>query len=283
MMNDHDHDYDLIMRMAQGESFDAAAGAEAEACSECAADLAAQRVALEALAMLHDASDASLTELESARLMRDLDRELGHRRTEVARAPARRERRWSWAPAFGVAAVLLALLLVAPALNLLGGSTEDSGGDFDVALDSTADEAATTAAPAEEDMTAAAEAPEALVESTLAAAADGAGTDFDVTAIRNGLVEVLQLLEDAGGDPARVASTLGTIDFYSFARSAPLDACEEEGALAVEGDVESRTLGDLVLDDSGRLFTVTAHTLSTGDLALVAHDRVTCEVIAVAP
>ncbi len=132
-------------------------------------------------------------------------------------------------------------------------------------------------------MTAAAEAPEALVATTAAAAADAAGGGFDEIAIREGLLEVLQLLEDAGGDPSTVATTLGTLQFYSFARSAPLDACQEEGALAIEDALVSRTLGDLVLDGSGQKLTVTAHTLSGGDLALAAHDPVTCEVIAVAP
>ena len=69
-----------------------------------------------------------MTELEAARFRRDLDTALGHERAVVA-APGHARRRFNWAPVFSVAAILIALVLVAPALQLLGGGGDDAGAD----------------------------------------------------------------------------------------------------------------------------------------------------------
>jgi hypothetical protein len=140
----HNHDYELIMALAEGSldpAAEASARAEIEVCPECAQDLELQVVGFEALQAL---PPAGLTELEAARLHRDLRRDLGITRQE-ARQPAARSR-LPLAALGTAAAVLVAVVLVGPGLNLIGGG--DSSSDTTTVVAATDAAAATTAAPA---------------------------------------------------------------------------------------------------------------------------------------
>lgn len=121
-MSMHQHDLDLIMALADetldGESA-AAARAEIAGCAECSLDLEMQTTAL---AALHDLPEAALTEFESARIRRDVKQQLGIFKEEVRFEPSKKRRRFPVA-AFGTAAaVLIAVVAVAPRLSLVGGS-----------------------------------------------------------------------------------------------------------------------------------------------------------------
>ncbi|NND03450.1 MAG: hypothetical protein HKN91_11745 [Acidimicrobiia bacterium] len=117
----HQHDQDLIMALAEGsldEEAATAARAEVEACRECARDLELQTFAFEAL---HSMPDAHLTEFESAGLRRNLRNELGVFKEEIQFEPSKKRRRFPIA-AFGTAAaVLIAVVAIAPRLSLVGG------------------------------------------------------------------------------------------------------------------------------------------------------------------
>lgn len=138
----HHHDYELIMALAEGALDPAAAAsarAEVESCAHCSQDLELQ---LEGLGALQGLPRAGLTELESARLLRDLRRELGIA-PQQARQPTAR-RRLPLAALGTAAAVLMAVVLVGPGLNLIGGG--DSADSPEIAA-ATTSAAATTAAP----------------------------------------------------------------------------------------------------------------------------------------
>lgn len=277
-MNHHDHDRDLIMALAEGR-LDARGAERArrdlETCPECAEDLSLQEAALAAFAA---APRVALTEMEAARLKRDLDTALGHRREVVE--PVTTRRRFTWAPIFSVAAVLIALVLVAPSLDLLGGSSDDSA-DL-VAFDAPEETAGQpeSAAGAQRDNLSTQSldtddfaADEAAPATTVAAAAeDGAAGDLDAG-------ELLDLLA-AALDPvsAPEESQLRASLFGLTAPSSNDTRCVPEGADAFDVDPG----GSYVLGDANQLpveLRITAHPLQA-ELGLVAHDRTTCEVLA---
>jgi len=140
----HNHDYELIMALAEGTLGPAAAASarvEIDACPECAQDLELQ---IEGLRALQELPTASLTELESARLHRNLRRELGIARPREQQPVARR--RLPLAALGTAAAVLVAVVLVGPGLNLIGGA--DSSDAPDIVAATAEASRATTAAPA---------------------------------------------------------------------------------------------------------------------------------------
>lgn len=137
----HHHDQDLIMELAEGAlSPQAATAAQAQidACTECSRELELQLMALGALRAM---PSATLTELESVRLRRALRQELGLAR-EVRLEPSRSRRRMPIAALATAAAVLVAVVVIGPGLNLVGGGSSDDA--FDVAAT-----AAPTESPAE--------------------------------------------------------------------------------------------------------------------------------------
>ncbi len=138
----HQHDQEMITALAEGTlagEAAAAARAEIEACPACASDLELQTFALTAL---DSVPQAHLTELESARLRRDVRNGLGVFKEEVRFEPSRKQRRFPIA-AFGTAAaVLIAVVAIAPRLSLVGGA--DSADT--VALESAETTVATTIA-----------------------------------------------------------------------------------------------------------------------------------------
>ena len=134
----HEHDTDLIMALAEG-SLDPSAVAAAEAdiasCDSCRIDLEMQRVALDALGSM---SRPEMNDIERARLHRTLRDELGLAAPRPAATGRTRDaRRYRlFAGLAGAAAVLVAVVVVGPQLDLLGGSdAADSADDtFEVAL-----------------------------------------------------------------------------------------------------------------------------------------------------
>ncbi len=284
-MTSHEHNRDLIMALAAG-GLDAAAARDAEAviatCTNCRHELDLQRTALAAVAAV---PPAAMTELEAARFRRDLDTALGHERTVIATpAPARR---FNWAPVFSVAAILLALVLIAPALQLVGGGGDDSGADLvslqDLEDDAASDDAAGAqpeAAPQEElsrDSFTAAEAP----ASTAAAAADEADGDT-----AGGTAETLddQLLGlwEALGENDLVAGDRSAALAYGIVVAAPEDdTCVLEGAQLLTVDASnSYLLGELSTVEGLRL--VTVH-LDGDETIVIAQNIATCEIVGRAP
>jgi anti-sigma factor RsiW len=130
-MTMHEHDTDLIMALAEGTlDPDRAAAAEADlaSCPTCTEDLSLQRAAL---ALLSAAPPATMNDIERARIRRTVRSELGIAPVAAAAPPARRYR--LFAALAGVAAVLLAFVVVAPGLDLLGGD-DDGAADVTFAL-----------------------------------------------------------------------------------------------------------------------------------------------------
>jgi hypothetical protein len=117
----HEHDFDLIMSVAEGtlgESDATRAEAEISGCAQCAEDLALHRMALDALG---EAPRVYLTATESARLRAAVRADL-----RLPTAPDRsravlQRRRLRFGVLAGAAAVLLAVVVAAPMVNLLDG------------------------------------------------------------------------------------------------------------------------------------------------------------------
>ncbi len=119
----HEHDPDLIMALAEGSLGDAdatAAEAEIATCPQCTGDLLSQRSAVE---MLAAAPRVYLSAAESVRL-RDAVR--GELRLGTARSRRARRPRFSLRALAGAAAVLVAIAIAAPTLNLLGRAGDDA-------------------------------------------------------------------------------------------------------------------------------------------------------------
>lgn len=278
----HDHELDLIMALASGSLSGAeleAAEATIAACEGCATELAAQRLALQAL---HDAPAPALTELEAARMRRALRDELGL----VTPAPVTRETRparFSWqrvSVALSAAAVLVLFIAIVPALDLFGGGADDAA---TVAF-------ATTSAATEElrnqgelsspdeagDMTAAESAGGEEPTTTIAAPAEAAriidfGADPDLVllqrASQRGLSET--------GDPANLLGLEADLDSLDLDPS--VDICVDDG-LARFADSTSVVLGaGTLLEDEVFVVAYVDNTSTT--VALVAYDAATCEIL----
>jgi hypothetical protein len=155
-MTMHDHDPDLIMALAEDTLAPlsrASAEASVAACSECSAALAMQRAGLR---FLREAPSVGMTELESTRMHRALETELGLA-TESRQIASRRVVNWNrWLAVGAAAAVLVGVVAVAPSLDLIGsGDSGDTaalqessaGADEETPAGDTADAAVTTAAP----------------------------------------------------------------------------------------------------------------------------------------
>ena len=121
----HKHNPDLIMALAEetlGGTAAAAAASEIAGCEQCSSDLDLQR---RALAAIEDTPRVYLTATESASLREAVRQDL---RLTVPRETARRSRprRFPLGALAGAAAVLIAVAVAAPALNLLGSGDNDS-------------------------------------------------------------------------------------------------------------------------------------------------------------
>ena len=120
----HEHDQDLIVAIAEG-TLDAKAAAAAAAdisrCSICSADLAAQRIAIVAIA---GTSPVSMTAAESAQLRSTVASAVGIEPTRT-QAPAPRDRRAPWGSIAIAAASLAGIIGVVPVLGLLTQGSDD--------------------------------------------------------------------------------------------------------------------------------------------------------------
>jgi hypothetical protein len=292
----HDHDHDLIMALAEGTlaSHEAAAAEAAlTGCAECVADLDLQR---RAVAALREAGPAHLNEFESARIRRNLRRELG---IEAAAAP-RRRRRFAPAVVLGsAAAVLLAVVLVGPALqNLSGGEDADTVEFAAPATTTTAapDTARSEAplAPAADDGAGIAEEFAGRVEAdgpaeapttTAAAATEAPAEDFTAVAVIPGaddLADVLEAFIAARGDEESSLQSLAlsyasqTLDRDAFAACGELSIDAVEGAYALVG---------LGIADIGEVQAIVVGYVvePIEDSVVIAHHPDTCEILTSVP
>jgi len=146
-MSMHEHDLDIIMALADG-ALDphSAAAAEVAACAQCSEDLELQRTALRATG---ETPRVYLTAVESSQLRHAVRSRL-NLQTQGGGSPApTKRRRFRLGALAGAAAVLLAVVIAGPALNLFGSSGE-TGDSQNVAFAPEAAELATaapTAAP----------------------------------------------------------------------------------------------------------------------------------------
>jgi hypothetical protein len=192
----HEHDQDLIMALAEG-TLDGPAAAAAtsaiDACPECSRDLELQRIALSAL---DDLPEVYLTATESSRLHANLHRDLklGDPSARPRRSPGFAWGRWL--PAFGIAAVLLVVVVSLPFLT---------GGDSD-SSDVTALDMPTVAAATE--TSAAASAPRT--------ADDAGGSDEYLEAAGDGATAAQEMAETATTAAAETTSTTNSEQKNAF-------------------------------------------------------------------
>lgn len=310
----HEHDRDLIMDVAEGaldEPADGRARTEIATCDECSTDLAELQVALAALA---DIPPAAMSEFEAARLTRDLDNALGHTRPTVAAgAPVRAKRQISWVPIGSIAAVLLAVVLIAPGLELLGGDADDAGNDdlSAVALEQESDGGSTADDSADEDGadlgTLEAPATAEGLDDTNSDAENSGGAGETSEAIEEGedVPDVTSKdspsdepattaadLSDDLGDMAEDASDAGvqsdelrekvSVDRYlEFALPSTDDRCFGEAADYIASPATTYTLGDITLPSTGDRVTITINLVNDTTVVL-AHDLDTCAVVGAA-
>jgi len=208
-MTMHAHDLDLIMALAEGTldvSDVPSAEAAIAACPECSEDLELQRLAIGAL---EAAPPVAMTEMESAQMRRTLRHELG---LVPAAKPAKPQRRWFPIGALAsAAALLLALVVVGPGLDLLGPGSDDSGTEDVVAFSETATTAAAERAGDASDgqapTPAAAEAPRDDVNTEREEAGETATTGGSTTTTR-GATTTTSASEDSTTAPEAPATAM---------------------------------------------------------------------------
>lgn len=296
----HQHNPDLIMKLAEGQLAAAdASRAEAEfaACTECSADLDAQRMAL---AALHAAPEARLSATERLGLHDTLRREL--RLTEdLEKTPAapQRRRRWTAGWAFGgAAAVLVAVLAVAPGLRLISQGDDDSAAEISALTTQAVSTTAAAALPGGDaptfstsddavgdpnDMGGAAV--EELATTTLSpeSTTTAAGASPDRVALETGdrpeerLNEFFSSYERAAGDPE--------IAVQLYAKAAPLTtpapaptSCSPPIDLAIPDAAVSFTVA-VVLIDRVPVPVIGYAVPGQTEIVLVVFDPETCDVI----
>jgi len=202
----HSHDNDLIAALVEGtlaEELASAAEAELAACRECSAELASQRLALEALNAI---GPATMSQAESDHLRAGVAEALGIPVTSPGRAPGR-SRRSPW-PAIAIAAGLAGVIAIIPVMGLLTTGADDS------------DSAQTMAV-------AVAESGEDTPEPVREAASD----DFEMAPTA-----------PAGGAPATTAAAAITAAAPTVTTALPIEIAEEPSVdvLTFDGNAEIR-------------------------------------------
>jgi len=306
----HEHDPDLIMALAEG-TLDASdvpsAEAEIAACAECSEDLELQRLALGAL---EAAPPVAMTEMESSRMRRTLRHELG---LVPAAKAAKPQRRWFPIGALAsAAALLLALVVVGPGLDLLG-----PGGDDDVSEVAAFSQTTTTSAAAEADDGAAlsgSEAPSgAATESLEEAAADLTTTTQSATTTTSAAAETttmappaaakamqfstepnLATLEDAiirlgitaDTDLAQFEEQFRALGLaFELATTGPAaytQECLAAGVDSIAGVTSGYPLGETPYGGGDGMVAV-YETETPGDVVVAVQDTTTCEVLDASP
>lgn len=298
----HDHDNELIGALAEGAlSADDAQRAESEiaACDECRTDLAAQRAALAAMA---ESPRPGLTALESARMRRSVAESVG-----IADASVKERRRFvPWAGVATAAAVLVAIVIAAPLVNLLSTGDDDDATDI-AAVQTTIAELEATQPPADGDALdtdapseAAAEAPQlpATEEAAEDDLAPAAGTDQaagglpslgpinleDLETFRDAFPEQAGLgngleLRDVSLDEARLLEFGSLLASPDVGEPRAADACLPEIAAAVPG--ASLVVSTATAEFQGTPVLVTAvFTSEIGPPLILAVDEGECVVLA---
>jgi hypothetical protein len=304
----HEHDLDLIMALAEG-TLDASDVPSAEAaiaaCAECSEDLELQRLALGAL---EAAPPVAMTEMESAQMRRTLRRELG---LVPAAKPARPARRWFPIGALAsAAALLLALVVIGPGLDLLGpDGSDDSVEPIDVAFSATS----TTAAAAEADdgeEAGALNAPDSATNGDPEEAATEPLTREDATTTTSAAAETtttaapapaasamkfsaepnLETLEDAvirlgitaDTDLAQFEEQLRALglafELTTTGRAAYTQECVAAGVGSIEGVTSGYPLGEAPYGLTNVMVAV-YETGSPDDVVVAVQDTTTCEVL----
>ena len=307
----HEHDLDLIMALAEG-TLDASdvpsAEAEIAACAECSEDLELQRLALGAL---EAAPPVAMTEQESSRMRQALRRDLG---LVAAAKAAKPQRRWFPIGALAsAAALLLALVMVGPGLDLLGPGGDDSASEI-AAFSQTS----TTSAAAETDDGAAlsrGEAPrEGANDSLEEAAADltttttqsattttsAAGETTTVapppaaTAMQFSNEPNLDTLKDAvislgitaDTDLAQFEEQLRALglafELTTTGRDAYTQECVAVGVGSIAGATSGYPLGEAPYGGDDVMVAV-YETETPGDVVVAVQDTTTCEVLDASP
>jgi hypothetical protein len=290
----HKHDPDLNAALAAGDLGDAETRAAEESiagCDDCLAEVKAQHLAL---AAIEAAPRPGLSMSESADLRRAVAGAVG-----LATEPEPQRSRRPWLGLATAAAVVVALIAVAPVVNLLstgsdaGSASETTVGEFrEVSTSLVAEAPPTSAASAAEAPRT--EAPAAAGESTAdledtAAALGGGDSILPDSYLDFGRVDDLQefLAEVPLGITDRTTSRSLTNDeilYYSNRFSVEADETAASGCSAA-GALAAVAAGDYVITigtaQFGEIDIVVAlvATGGGGEIA-VAIDAATCEVLA---
>jgi len=286
----HNHDLDLIAALAEGRLDDEEARLAEESlagCSECLADLAAQRTSLAATVT---AQRPGLSMAESSDLRRQVGAALGLSK-QVDTAPQRRP----WMGLATAAAVVVALVAVAPLVNLLSTDSDDSSATATTIPDKlqsaeipAAGSAATTASPATEAPTTEAAAQAPSVQE------DGAGVGalerdaLPQSRLNFGEVEELErflssVTEGIDDQALTRALTLDEMSYYVEQYTASTEevsvTCPRDEVVDLDGTTSSViTIG--TADFAGTEFLVLLVTLADETQVVLAVDAATCEVLA---
>ena len=286
----HQHNPDLIMALAEGSlGPDAAAAAEAEiaACARCSEDMALQVIALEAL---REAPAAVVNEFESARISRNLKRELKLAPHTTVQPATRRRRFIPIAMLGSAAAILIAVVFAAAVLQDFGGG--DSEATATTAPATTTAAPAATSAPAEPEPTVHAAGEERADATTTTSAPTTAATTVPA-AERYLLAEVSAsedlgvlrnvVVEQAGTASSSQLSGWSQLGGLEFSVEAIELSCGQEGtALYVTDAINFFTIARGEIDDIDVI--VIAYVRDPLEVTeIIAHDATTCEIVAQVP
>ena len=303
----HQHDIDLIQALAEGELTGRVAETAADAiaaCPQCSRDLDLQVRALEALT---GASRVYLSAAESARLRSAVRRDLKLGAPATETPPKSKRSRFRLGALAGAAALLLAVVGVAPQLDLLGSGDQAAvpieelgealGSPVTVAGTSAPVEAA-AAAPAPAAQAEADTVPEEISaeERTSAAAAEPQSEiaappeltdDIDLEELRklyieqNGAISTQAyltagFLAEAAPDAATgdAEQTTGTTESSSFS------ACDPGAIPDVAPDAQITVLGVTTYRETPALVVANLEGDDPADVVIVVQDAVTCQVLA---
>ena len=298
-MTMHQHDTDLIMALAEGalpEGEATRAEADIAGCEECSRDLSAQRVALSAL---RAAPAASMTQVERAtvrgRLISDLNL-VEEVEAVPSAAKVRRRSRIRWGALGTAATVLIALVLVAPAVHFLtaGGSSNDV---TSATTTSQASRSEALAAPATTTTAAGAATTTAAAATTALAAPPGAAGDFDATdltffaesddgaanvgALAGSGIPLSELRSAVESSDADAAISRAEVFGYST-RLATVDVptvrtCSAVGRASFPDALEVFALATDTRDGTEVVIFVYVLTVD-GDVVLLAQDAISCQI-----
>ncbi|MEE8330681.1 MAG: hypothetical protein V3R84_02835 [Acidimicrobiia bacterium] len=293
-MKMHNHDLDLIAALAEGRlDADQARSAEESfaGCDECSTNLMSHRASLAATAT---AERPGLTMAESSELRRQVGDAVGLS-PRIEKAPQRRP----WMGLATAAAVVIALIAVAPLVNLLSTDSDDAAASATtIAVTQEVAESPTAADSAEAPLATAAPATEAPFAQAPVGAAEGGAAEFsgrldrdaalpeslldfgNVDDLDKFLNEVPQGIEN---EAVSRALTLLELSYYRQEFAAATDevavTCTPDEVLELADTADSViTIG--TADFAGTEFLILLVTLTDETRLVLALDAVNCEVLA---